>query len=188
MKKYMKGILPLCLILLFAVGCAKNTGITLTYPNVGVGASCSGDIVILQFADNRPTMALGKYSDGTRITTGTNVADWVGWALFDELEKAGCKPRYRTSSVSPGDAMLVTGEVLSVELNQTGTTTYTGKVTVKIVITRAGQRIHVQKYASQVDDVVVLGYANEADLMAETLRGIMTEAVPVIAALGSNPM
>jgi len=188
MKSYMKGALALTLVMLFAVACNKSNSIALTYTQEGAPAACAGEIVVFQFADKRPSKVLGKYSDGSEITTKSNVADWVGWALFEELEKAGCEPKYRTTTVTPGDRMLVTGEVLSAELNQTGTTTYAGKVAVRIIVTKGDKKIHMQKFYSQVEDVVVIGYAKEADIMAEALRGIMTEAVPVIAALGSNPM
>ena len=73
-------------------------------------------------------------------------------------------------------------KVLTVELDQTGTTTYEGKVSVRIMVVKAGKTIHIQKYSSQVEDVVLTGYGTEADIMQEALRGIMAEAVPDIIA------
>ena len=84
--------------------------------------------------------------------------------------------------MTPGDTTMVTGEVLSLELNQTGTTTFEGKISVRIMVVRAGQTLHIQKYSSQVEDVVLAGYGSEADIMQEALRGVMSEAVPVIIA------
>ena len=183
-----KWLLTLCVALFFVSGCASNEAVKLTYALTGVPAGCQGEIVVLKFEDNRPETRLGRKSDNQPITTVSDVADWVSWALFDELEGAGCKPKYRTSTVMPGDAVLVTGEVLAVELNQTGTTTYAGKVSVKITVSRAGEIMHVEKYTSEVENVVVPGYSSESDIMAEALRGIMTEAVPSISAVASSPM
>lgn len=178
---YLKRAGLLCLVLL-AAACAKSGGITLGYQALGVPARCASDMVVFKFEDKRPGRILGRHNDGTPITAVNNVADWVGWALFDELEKVGCKPKYRTTTVTPGDAPMVTGEVLSLSLNQTGTTTYKGAVTVRIMVVRAGKTLHVQKYSSQVEDVVLAGYGTEADIMQEVLRGVMSEAVPVIIA------
>lgn len=167
-------------LLLFAAACTKSGGITLGYQAMGVQARCATDMVVFKFEDKRPAKVLGRDNDGAAITAVNDVADWVGWALFDELEKAGCQPKYRTSTAAPGDTPMVTGEVLAVELNQTGTTTYEGKVSVRIMVVKAGKTIHIQKYSSQVEDVVLTGYGSEADIMQEALRGILAEAVPDI--------
>ena len=188
MLSYMKWLPVLCVMLFLTTGCAKNEAIKLTYALAGTSTSCQGDIVVFKFEDKRSILRLGKDSDNSSITTVSDVADWVGWALFDELKNSGCNPKYRTSTVMPGDAVLVTGEVLAVELNQAGTTTYAGKVSVKIMVSKAGQTVHVEKYTSEVENIVVPGYASESDIMAEALRGVMTEAVPTIAAVASSPM
>lgn len=186
MPIYMKRLIPLFILLSFAAGCMKGNSVKLTYALAGVTALCSGEIIVFKFEDKRSTTKLGKDNDSVAITTVSDVADWVGWSLFDELKSAGCEPKYRTSTVTPGTATLVTGEVLAVELNQTGTTTYAGKVAVKIMISKGGQTVHVEKYVSEVEDVVVPGYSTESDIMAEALRGIMVEAIPTITKLASQ--
>nr|WP_321513456.1 hypothetical protein [uncultured Pseudodesulfovibrio sp.] len=188
MLSYMKWFSALCLMLILVTGCAKNEAIKLTYALNANTVSCRGDVVVFKFEDKRPIVRLGKDADNSSIATVSDVADWVGWALFDELKSSGCNPKYRTSTVMPGDTVLVTGEVLAVELNQTGTTMYAGKVSVRIMVSKAGQTLHVEKYTSEVEDIVVPGYASESDILAEALRGIMSEAVPAIAAVASSPM
>lgn len=180
----MKSIKWLALLglLIFAVACTKSGGIKLGYQAIGVPAPCAGELVVFKFEDKRPQEVLGRYNDTSPINALSDVADWVGWALFEELEKGGCEPKYRTSTVTPGDTPMVTGEVLAVELNQTGTTTYQGKVSIRIMVIKAGQTVHIQKYSSQVEDVVMPGYGTESDIMTEALRGVITEAVPTIIA------
>jgi len=178
-----KIILALALVSLgLTFGCNKSNAVKLTYALGPTTVPCSGELVVFKFSDKRPASTLGKDNDGSAISTLSDVADWVGWALFEELKAAGCEPKYRTSTVTPGDFPLITGEVLDVALNQTGTTTYTGKVTVKIMIEKAGKTVHIEKYTSEVEDVVVPGYGSETDIMAEALRGLMAEVVPTICA------
>jgi len=180
MKTYMKWA-ALSALLLVAAGCAAGNAIKLKYSLISTDTPCSGEITVFRFEDKRPAFVLGKTTDRETITTLSDVAEWVGWALFDELENAGCKPRYRTTTVAPDDELVVTGQVLNLALNQTGVTTYKGRVSVRITVSRGGQTLHAEKYTSEVEDVVVPGYSSGADILSEALRGIMYEAIPAIA-------
>lgn len=181
MRIYMKYLLPLALLLFMIAGCASNNAVKLNYALADIPAPCSGDIIVFKFEDKRTRTSLGKNNSNAPINTLSDVSDWVGWALFDQLKAAGCEPKYRTSTVTPGDDVLVSGEVLAVDLNQTGTTTYAGKVAVKFMIQKGGETVHVEKYVSEVENVVVPGYSSESDILAEALRGVMAEVVPTIA-------
>jgi hypothetical protein len=184
MSALFRGALAgLLLALLLAGGCAKTNAVKLTYALGNPPAPFGGEVTVFKFADKRPGTRLGTARDGSPVTALSDVADWVGWALFDELKAAGCDPKYRTSTATPGDAPVVTGEVLAAELNQTGTTTWAGKVSVRISIQRGGQVVHSEKFTSEVEDVAVPGYGNESDIMAEALRGLMAEVVPVVGAV-----
>ena len=171
----------LCLLLAFTAGCNKDNAIKLTYALGQTKAPCEGEIVIFKFEDKRATTTLGKEDDGQSITSLSDISDWVGWALYDELTAAGCEPKYRTSTVTPDTNVVITGEVLDVSLNPTGATTYAGKVSVKIVVTKEGKVIHSEKYTSEVEDVAMVGYGSRSEIMAEALRGLLAEAVPTIA-------
>lgn len=177
-RSALPAALTLCLVALFA--CTKDNAIKLTYALGPTAVPCSGEVVVFKFKDERSTVTLGKDNDNQPIRTASDVADWVGWALFDELRAAGAAPKYRTSTVTPGDAALITGEVLEVSLDQTGTTTYTGKVVVRIFVEKGGTVVHREKFSSQVEDVVMPGYASENDILEEALRGLLAEAVPTV--------
>ncbi|QJB56213.1 hypothetical protein [Pseudodesulfovibrio sp. zrk46] len=180
-----KRIFPaaLCLILLLAVvGCASHNAVKLTYAIGQSTAPCSGDVTVFKFEDKRDQSKLGSDSNGQAINTLSDVADWVGWALFDELKAAGSNPKYRTSTVTPGTGTLITGEVLALNLNQTGTTTYAGKLTVKFMVQKDGKTVLAEKYTSEVENLVVPGYGSQSDILAETLRTLIGEALPAICA------
>jgi hypothetical protein len=186
MVVYAKHLILLLIVLCLGAGCSKGNAVKLSYALAGVSAPCSGEIVVFKFEDKRKISNLGTDNGGIAITTMSDVADWVGWSLFDELKAAGCETKYRTSTVTPGGAALVTGEVLAVELNQTGTTTYAGKVAVRIMVQKGGQTVHVEKYVSEVEDIVVPGYSSKSEILAEALRGVLNEAVPSILAFSSR--
>lgn len=178
----LKTIIPcilLCLLLSMAA-CTKNNAVKLTYMLGPAATKCVGEVVVFKFEDKRSGNRLGKDDDGMFIDTLSDVADWVGWALFDELKAAGCDPKYRTSTITDDALPVVTGEVLDVSLNQTGTTTYVGKVAIRVVIEQNGEVVHSEKFSSEVQDVVMPGYASRSDLMAETLRALMAEVLPSV--------
>ena len=177
---FVKRFLPLLLVLALLPACNGSNGVKLTYALGPTLSSCAGDVVVFKFKDERPGTKLGKDGDGHVIDTLSDVSDWVGWALFDELEAAGCAAKYRTSTMPQGDEPVVTGEILDLGLDQTGTTTYRGKVTVRVVVNRSGKTVHSEKFTSEVEDVVLPGYGSESDLMAEVLRTLMAEVVPMV--------
>lgn len=163
-----------------AAGCASGSGVKLTYALGPDTVQCPGKVVIHQFEDKRGTTRLGKDKSGVVLQSLSDEADWVSWAFFDELKAAGNDVSYRTSTISAENTTVVSGELLELTLNQTGTTTYQGSVTVKITLTRDGKTIHSEKFSSQVEDVVVPGYGDRSDILEEALRGITGAAVPTI--------
>jgi hypothetical protein len=177
---HLKRFLPLLLMLALLPACGGGNGVKLTYALGPTLSSCEGNVVVFKFKDERPGTRLGKDNGGRVIDTLSDVSDWVGWALFDELEAAGCTAKYRTSTMPTGDETVVTGEILDVGLDQTGTTTYRGKAAVRVVVSRSGKTVHSEKFASEVEDVVLPGYGSKSDLMAEVLRTLMAEIVPVV--------
>lgn len=161
-------------------GCASGNGVKLTYKLGPSSGPCPGKAVIHQFEDKRGITRLGADKSGEALQSLSDEADWVSWAFFDELKASGCDVSYRTSTLPSDNETVVSGELLELALNQTGTTTYEGKVTVKVVLTKAGKIVHSEKFSSQVEDVVVPGYGDRSDILEEALRGITEAAIPTI--------
>lgn len=178
LKKYITPAVLVMMILAVSAGCMKSNAVKLNYALGPTQQSCVGEVIVFKFEDKRTVTRLGKDNSGSAISTLSDVADWVGWALFEELKAAGCDPKYRTSTVTPGEVPLITGEVLELSLNQTGTTTYKGRLTVRVALERPGQPVHAEKFTSEVEDVVLPGYATESDILAEVLRSLLAEVVP----------
>lgn len=170
----------LTLLLMVVAGCANSNVVRLNYALGSAHAPCTGDVVVFKFQDKRATGILGKNTDGRTLTTQTDVADWVGWAVFEEVQAAGIKTRYRTTDMSLGDGTVLTGEVLEVALNQTGHTTYAGRIAIRVILKQGGTVVHQEKLVSEVEDVVLPSYATQSDIMAETLRGVTAEVVSMV--------
>ena len=171
----------LALLAVVCAACVKSNSVPLIYALGPDKAGCVGELVIRPFSDDRGKASLGVDADGEDIVKSGDAADWVGWALFDELTAAGCQPKYRTMATDVGDLPTVTGQLLELHLNQTGTTTYSASVSVRLEVSRAGETLHVEKLSSQVEDVVLPGYSSRREILAEALRGLMNEAVPSVA-------
>ena len=170
----------LCLLIGLAAGCSKGNGIKLTYALGPAKNPCAGEVTIFTFQDKRTKTNLGKDDDGKTLTSLSDVSDWVGWALYDELTAAGCAPKFRTTTVTADTNAVITGEVLEVSLNPTGVATYAAKVAINIVVKKQGKVIHAEKFTSEVEDVVAIGYGSRSELLAEALRSLLAEAVPTI--------
>ena len=182
MRRTLFPLAALLLTALLGAACAKSDTVPLTYALGMTKPGCAGELVVLAFADERANAQLGVDRDGQPLTTDSDAADWVGWALFDELKAAGCEPRYRTSVDGAGVAPVVTGQVLETRLDQTGLTTYVAAVSVRLEVRRGDQIVHVERFSSQVEDLVTPGYSSRREILAEALRGLMAEAVPAVSA------
>lgn len=180
-RKFIGLAALLCLLAAFGAGCATSNGVKLTYALGPTVAPCAGDVTIFKFEDKRKNDILGHDDDGMPITSLSDVSDWVGWALYDELVAAGCEPKYRTATVAPETDAVITGEVLELALNPSGTTTYTGKVSVSIKVKKGDTVVHSEKFTSEVEDVAIAGYGSRTEILAEALRALLAEAVPAIA-------
>lgn len=172
--------LTLCLLPVLLMGCLRGNAIKLTYDTAEMHSACPGKVVVYKFQDKREMKEqLGWHENGKPIVAKSDVADWIGWAMFDELMAAGADTKYRTSTVTD-DVTVVTGDVIEVSLNQTGTTTFKARVALNITIQKDGEEIHAEKFISEVEDVAVPGYATQSDVLAAALQGAITTALPVI--------
>lgn len=173
-------LLVLLLLSVLATGCMRSNAVKLTYTTAEQPATCPGRAIVYRFTDQRENKEyLGRHEDGETLTATSDVADWVGWAFFDELMAAGCETKYRTTTVSD-DVAVVTGEILEVALDQTGKTTFKARVTVNVRVQKDGKDVHVEKFISEVEDVAIPGYATQADVLADALQGVVTAALPSI--------
>ncbi|WP_419785976.1 hypothetical protein [Pseudodesulfovibrio sp.] len=180
MRNMLKCSFALLLLGLIAACAASGDMVKLTYALGPAPMGCRGKAVVYKFTDDRPSTRLGRNNSGLSVESLSNVSDWVGWALFDELKSAGCDVKYRTSTLPEDDTPVITGEVLALDLNQTGTTTWKGNVAVRIKVKRDGKVVRSEKFASEVEDVVLPGYGTKSEILAEALRGLMSEAVPSV--------
>lgn len=173
-------LITLLLLPILTMGCARSNAIKLTYKTMEEPARCPGEVVVFRFTDQRENKErLGWHQNGNPIMAKSDVVDWIGWSIFDELMAAGADAKYRTTTVS-GDETVVTGEILEVKLDQTGKTTFKGRVGLNIRVQKKGKDVHVERFISEVEDVALPGYGTQSDILAAALQGAIATALPVI--------
>lgn len=175
------AIVVLCLVALGA--CSSKTIVPLQYSLVTPAAgSCAEPVTVLVFQDGRGDQSIGRDGDGNRLQAGSDVADWVGWAAYEQLNAAGCSVQYRSVRPPKGGA-LVTGDVLDVRLVPSGTTTWKALVKVRLIVERHGKKIPAETFVAEVEKPVIFGVVSREDLLNEALQGVMEQLVPKALAL-----
>lgn len=167
--------------LLVLSGCSRKTVIPLNYSLVTpAGGQCLGKVAVLTFKDARAQQSLGRDGDGYALTPATDVADWVGWSLYEELNAAGCEVEYRGVREGLAADMVVTGEVLDVRLIPMGKTVWKGMVKVHIMSEKDGIVSPGETFVSEVEKPIIFGVSSREEVLAEALQGVMEQIVPAV--------
>ncbi|KAB1441678.1 hypothetical protein [Pseudodesulfovibrio senegalensis] len=178
-KRYFVSIVLGAAFLLLAA-CSPKTVVPLNYALVTANAgSCGNPINVLVFKDMRESRSIGRDSNGNLLQPGSDVADWVGWSLYEELNAAGCNVKYR-SMRQTDNVPVVTGEVLDVRMTPTGNTTWKGVVKIHVAVEREGVADPGETFMSEVEKPVVFGVSSREDILSEALQGIMEQVVPKV--------
>lgn len=183
--------LVLAALMAMAAGCAqKDTGLTLRYAPVGrdTGA-CAAKVGVGQFTDNRGGMkAIGDRDQETRFyPLGSAVTDWVHDALVVEFKARGCDAAdYVPGSPFAGD-WVVSGQVLSVYMTQTGMLGTKLHLKMQFVLDRAlataGQHVFQKTYEGTWERTSLnLSQERSEALFQEALGDLLRDVVPELAA------
>ncbi len=169
-----------CFVLLAA--CTPKTMVPLNYalttPAVG---ACTQPTSVLVFKDARQSRSIGRDGDGNLLQPGSDVADWVGWSLYEELNAAGCNVKYRSMRQADG-LPVVTGEVLDVRMMSTGTTTWKGIVKIRVAVERNGKSEAGETFIGEVEKPIIFGVNSREEVLTEALQGVMEQVVPKVVA------
>ena len=183
------GVL-LAVFMTVAAGCAqKDTGLTLRYAPVGRNTGdCAATVGVGEIKDGRDGVkAIGDRDKSVRYyPLGSAVTDWVHDALLVEFKARGCD----ASSFTPGSPFngdwVVSGEVLSVYLTQTGVLGSKLHLKMRFVLDRAlDQEHHVfQKTYEGSWERTALNFSQERNeaLFQEALGDLLRDVVPELIA------
>lgn len=164
---------------LFA-GCSANTVVPLRYqPSVQQGApTCSQSISLVPFADKRAdTITLGSLGDGKRFYAENDVAEWVSWAMFEELKARGCDVKYREKSdATSSKGYTVSGSFDTVNVDSGATLMAKAKLRIRVKVEKDGQFVVEQIYTGERENLG-LSYVDAAQkVLSSTLQYLLQDA------------
>jgi hypothetical protein len=161
-------------------GCSANTVVPLRYqPSTPPGGqACTQSITLLPFADKRSdTITIGSLGEGKSFYAENDVAEWVSWAMFEELKARGCDVKFREKTdQSAVKGYSVSGSFDTVNVN-TGTALMAkAKLRVRVKVEKDGQFVVEQIYSGERENLG-LTYVDAAQkVLSSTLQYILQDA------------
>ncbi len=173
----------ICLAALVSLAaCSAARVIPLEYYAVQVTPPrCATPVAVQKFSDARNTQSLGANKDGQTFLAdpSVSVADWVSYALYQELKANGCQAQYQTldqGSTSP----IIRGEVVEVNVRQKDNTGYSCSVRIRLKIIKNGKEIMTQQFGSEIDKVYLPSSDNPKKILSECLQVLMAEVLDTL--------
>ena len=167
------------LLFVFLTGCATSA-VPLTYaPSKEEVIPIAGapTISVVTFTDARTETAVGIRSDGTAFTADGPVADWVSQALATELTRLGYVVTFAPTEAQAkrsGATYVVTGKVEEVWLTEVSSTSYEGRMRVAVQLHKNQLQLMKNTFNSSLTRRVVPLSSVPKEVLAETLRDLVT--------------
>lgn len=179
-KRIVARLAVLALFLLaFAAGCTPKTVVPLNYAVLGnMPGSCNGNVMVVAFKDVRKQASIGRDGDGYVLNPGSDVADWVGWSLYEELRAAGCETSYHGTREGFSARTVVSGEVLDVKISPMGKTVWKGMVKARMTTEVDGKAYPGETFVSEVEKPIIFGVSSREEVLTEALQGVLEQMVP----------
>jgi len=174
-----KLILGLGLVAALA-GCSANTVVPLRYqPSTPPGGqTCTQTITLLPFADKRAdTITIGSRGEGKNFYAENDVAEWVSWAMFEELKARGCDVKFHEKAeASKPKGYSVSGSFDTVNVNAGTALMAKATLRVRVKVEKDGQFVVEQIYSGERENLG-LTYVDAAQkVLASTLQYILQDA------------
>jgi len=171
----------LVLVLALALGaCASNTVVQLRYqPSTPpAGQVCTQSFTVLPFADKRAdTLSIGTLGDGKRYYAENDPAEWISWAMFEELKARGCDVKYREKKdSSPVSGYVVSGSFDTVNVDRAPKLTVKADLRLNVKLEKDGQFIAENVYSGSREDLGVTVVQAAQSVLATTLQYLLQDA------------
>lgn len=182
----LKNCILLIILSAALCACSITTTVPLVYPKPDARPpSCTQELTVVNFDDLRagPQYADGTYlginADNESIRSDIPVAEWVSWAVFEEISARGCQVRHR-STASGVDGLVLSGEIETLSLNEANPASYDAAIGIMFHLDRGDERVWSQKFSIQVEQTVFPGHEKARVIMTESLQDLMRDAVPAL--------
>ena len=161
-------------------GCASNTVVQLRYQpsQPQAGQVCSQSFTVLPFEDKRDdTLTIGTLGDGKRYYAENDPAEWVSWAMFEELKARRCAVKYREKpDGAPLTGYVVSGSFDRINVDRAPSLTVKADLRLKVKLERDGQFISENVYSGSREDLGVTVVQAAQSVLASTLQYLLQDA------------
>lgn len=182
MQSVRKSLLTIGLLAVVAAlaACSANTVVPLRYqPSAPEGlAACTQTITLLPFLDKRAdTITIGDLGEGKRFYAETDVAEWVSWAMFEELKARGCNVRYHDKAGTPvGQGYVVSGSFDTVNVETGAALMAKAMIRVRVKVEKDGQHLVEQIYTGERENLGLSSVDAAQKVLSTTLQYLLQDA------------
>jgi len=182
MHSVRKCLLTIGLLAVVAVlaACSANTVVPLRYqPSAPQGlAACTQTITLLPFEDKRAdTITIGNLGEGKRFYAETDVAEWVGWAMFEELKARGCNVKFTEKAVAPvRKGYVVSGSFDTVNVETGAALMAKAKLRLRVKVEKDGQFVVEQIYTGERENLGLSSVDAAQKVLSSTLQYLLQDA------------
>lgn len=169
---------------LVSVACANNTVVPLRYQPSALlaGQVCTQSFTLLPFADKRiDTLTIGTLGEGKHFYAENDPAEWVSWAMFEELKAHGCTVSFREKQdAAPSKGYVVSGSFDTLNVARGASLMVKADLRLNVKLERDGQFIVEQVYSGSREDIGVTAVQAAQGVLASTLQYLLQDAATAV--------
>jgi len=179
-RAHIRAVFAVLALTLALAACASNTVVPLRYqPSAPqAGQVCAQSFTLLPFVDKRAdTLTIGILGEGKRYYAENDPAEWVSWAMFEELKARGCDVKYREKAdPSPPKGYVVSGSFDQVFVERGAKLTVKADLRFNVKLERDGQFVYEKVYSGSREDLGVTAVSSAQSVLASTLQYLLQDA------------
>jgi|GEM_PF-581088 len=160
-------------------GCSASTVVPLRYqPSTPQGSLCHQQFSLLPFTDKRAdTLTIGSLGDGKRFYAENDPAEWIGWALFEELKARGCEVKYHEAAgAAAPKGYVVSGSFDTLNVESGTTLMAKANLRVRVRLEKDGQFVNEQIYSGERENLGLTRVDAAQKVLSSTLQYILQDA------------
>ncbi|MBU1230152.1 MAG: hypothetical protein KKA55_10325 [Proteobacteria bacterium] len=165
---------------LVSAACATNTVVPLRYhaSTPLAGQLSSQSFTIVPFVDKRAdTLTIGTLSEGKHFYAESDPAEWVSWAMFEELKARGCAVSYREKQdATPLKGYVVSGSFDRLLVERAPNLMVKADLRLNVRLEKDGQFITEQIYSGSREDLGMTAVQAAQGVLASTLQYLLQDA------------
>lgn len=175
-----RAVLLVLALGLASAACANNTVVPLRYQPSALqaGQACTQTFTLLPFVDKRAeTLTIGTLGEGKHYYAENDPAEWVSWAMFEELKARGCNVSFREKqSTAPAKGYVVSGSFDTLNVARGTNLMVKADMRLNVKLEHDGQFVSEQIFSGSREDLGVTAVAAAQSVLASTLQYLLQDA------------